>query len=338
MKWVRVSTCLWLVCVVSIISRSAEATDADLHRVEIQILLHQYHAAEQALDSLETARPHDPAVHFRRAVLYFTWIDDYGLVDSLSGHFHTAIDSTILAAEEQIRIDPGCVWGYYYLGSGRVYRAFFRRMAEGVNIGNLPSLLADATGGIGELKKAYRIDTTLADVTLTIGNYHHWKGRNLPWPLGKGSEAEQGIAMMEEAIAAGVSSQEGAVQALASVYIAEHRYEDAVALLEPYRRRYPSSRLLGDPVGRALLKLERYGEAGNLFSELLNSASAADRTRPVVQLQLERWIAYARARRGDCETARRIVEGLRALDYTGTDERWLRIKLSVLDRALEPCR
>ena len=337
-----------LVCFVSVAFAqpqppgASEAESASLQEwlsyVDIQVLVHRYPETERLLDSLSRAHPGEPGVAFRRAVLYFTWVDDYGIRDSLETHFSAAIDSTVAFAERAIRERPDDPWGHYYLGSALVYDAFYRSVNEGVTLRTVPSLISTAARGIGHLQQAHRIDTSLADVTFAIGKYHQWRGRHLPWPLGGDGEARRGVAMMERAITGEITSREGALQAMAWVYLEEERYEDATRLLAPLRERYPSSRLLGDPAGRALARMEEWVEVEEVYRGLAEHASERDMHRPAVVVQIERWIALARSARGDCESALTITRRLRGLDYRGVDERWLGMKLGTVGMVEERCR
>lgn len=310
----------------------------ELDRVSELILVHRYRQAEAILDSLERLYPERAGIRLQKVVLYYTWLDDYAITDSLGGRFLAEIDTTIILGDRGIDEDPSDKWAWFFKGSAHAYRAFYRSYTEGINLVTIRGLIADANTGIDCLQRAARIDTAFTDPLIGIGKYLHWKSKKLPWPLASSKDGERGIRMLEEAVRRGVIADGGAVQTLGWVYMAEHRYDDAIALVQPWMDRYPASRFFAEIIARAYQEKGDYPRAEQLFNRILDGLSPTERASNFIVMKYERWIARLRYQRGDMAQACQIAKRLRLLDYSGVNRDWVSRRIGEADKVFrEAC-
>jgi len=322
---------------------SADAALSLLYRDEIDrvselIMVHEYPEAEVLLDSLERRYPRNTDIRFQEMILYFTWIDDYGIADSLGDRFMAAVDATILFGDRDTDSDPDDKWAWFFKGSAYAYRSLYRSYVEGISLGTIRGLIADANTGVNNLRRAAWIDTSFADPLIGIGKYLHWKAQKFPWPLSSSEDADRGVRMLQEAIRRGVVADGGAVQTLGWIYMAEHRYDDAIALVRPWMEKYPHSRFFKEIIARAHQEKGDYGQAETLFYEILNGLSPRERASNFVVMKYQRWVARLRCQQGDRVAACRMAQRLRLLDYRGVHRDWLNRKLAEVDKIIrEAC-
>ena len=295
---------------------------------------HSYTQAEQALDELLAENPGSAVLHFQKMALYYTWLDDYGIVDSLRTPFQAEVESTLVCSRRDIEADDTDGWAYYFRGSAYSYRSLYKSYTEGIGIMNVRGLARDAGRGIDDMKRAYDRDTTITDVLLGVGKYYHWRSKKLPWFLRDSDDREKGIRMMEEALERGLHWQMAGVQTLCSVYMAEERYEDIITIATPMLERYPRSRFFSIPIARAHMYLGRYDIADSLLHSIRENFTDEENAAPLAVLKLERYIAELREKQGRPEEACAIARRLKNADYTGVHSDWLRRKIGVVNRVM----
>ncbi len=299
-------------------------------RVNDLIVTHRYRDAERELLALERAHPDSPTVHTQKAVLYYTWIDDYGIADSLAEVFLTAVSTTIELSDSMLQANPEDARTRFCRGSVLAYRSLFRSYTEGIRVSNIPSLIRDATAGIGQLERAFELDSGLADALIGIGKYEHWKAQKFPWPFATRNDARKGVRLLERAVEIGVDWEAGALQTLGWAYIAEKRYDDALALALPMIERYPDTRFFKEIAGRAHLAKKQYGLSEQYHRDILDNLMPEERASGFIVMKYERWIAQIEQERGNYRSACITAMRLRRLDFTGVHPDWLRRKIGRL--------
>jgi tetratricopeptide (TPR) repeat protein len=317
---------------------TAQDYESIVHNVSDMIVSHRYREAEQQLDELWTAYPDSPSVHIQRTILYFSWLDDYGIADSLGGKFSTAVERTISLSDSVLSIDPRNAYVRFFKGSALAYRSLYRSYTEGVRLRNIPSLIGDASDGIHELEYAQRIDPEFIDPLIGIGKYKHWKSQKFPWPFGTRRDALEGISMLERAVREGVEWGAGAAQTLGWIYISEQRYYDALELILPMIDQYPQCRYFKEIAGRAYISMEDYDSAEMWFMRIIDNFSSQERASNYMVMKYERWLAYIDQRRGDSESACVRAQRLGELVFDGVHSSWRERKTKVLNGVLDMCR
>ena len=316
-------------------TRAATFNAATLARVSGHIINHHYQAAETLIDSLRQANPEGTIAHLQAVVLYDTWIEDYGIVDSLGNLLVTAIEKTIAYAERDIRQNPHDAYAHFSRGSALAYRSLYNSYVKGVRITTVPGLLTDAIRGVNELKRARDLDSTCAEPLIGIGQYLHWKAETLPWLPGTDRDRADGIAMLEEATRRGTMFNGGAAQTLGWVYIREKRYDDAIALVQPLVEAHPQCRFFRDIVARAYLHKGEHDTARAGFQAILDGLSVKERANNFLVMKYMRWLAWIEMGEGHDEAACRIAQHLYGLDYTGVHLDWMRRKFSRVEEVMQ---
>ncbi len=293
---------------------------------------HRYREAEALLDSLDEVTDGKPELHFRKLALYYTWLDDYGIADSLEAPFRAAVDSTIRTANAVIEDDPDNAIAHYFRGMGYTYRSLYDSYVRGISVSTVRSLYDDATAGVDDLIHAYELDNSLNDALLGVGKYHHWKAMRLPWPFGREGDRKKGLRQMQQAINGGLRWEAGGVQTLGGVYMGEGRYEDAIALVTPMYQRYPGSRFFSVVLARAYMELGRFDEAQEMLDHVFENLSPRERSSRFIMLKVRRYVAKLRMYQGRHEEACSMARDLLDTEYPGVHSDWLRRKFSVVKK------
>jgi len=288
---------------------------------------HQYAEAESVLVSAEGLWPDDAGVSFHFMSLYFGWLDEWGIPDSLSEAFYAYADSTIHRASMGLTGSPDSALLFEYRGLAKLYQSMLRSRVEGIGARNALSLIGSARSGLEDLERVRELDPTGADALLALGNYRYWKGTHLPWPLGTSGDREAGIAMMEEAVSQGLKWPVAGVEALGWAYLREGRFQDVIDLVHPLSERYPACRPLRIQIARARMSVGDVEAAERALREALDRASADGALRPFVAMKIERWLARAEELRGDSAEACARASALLELSYPGVHQKWLEPKL-----------
>ena len=314
------------------------AADSVAERALTLVVGQRYAEAESLLVSAADSCECDARLHFTFVSLYFAWLDDYGIADSLAGLFDSHVSRALACTDAELRErqeDPSL---HYYRGLTLLYHGMLRSRIDGIGPFNAFSLMSEASDGLESLRKVREFDPSDGDALLALGNYRYWKGSRLPWPLGTETDRRDGIAMMEDAVSLGLNSEVAGVEALGWAYLREERYADLLALVEPLLSEHPARRPLLTQKTRALMGLGRLDEARVVLECAVNGLTSAERNRPFVRMQMERWLALLAHMQGDDEEACRRARDLLGLDYTGVHESWLVKKLSVVRRiSAEAC-
>ena len=192
--------------------------------------------------------------------------------------------------------------------------------------------------GVDLLQEAYELDPTFVDPLIGIGKYKHWKGSKLPRPFASGSDKRDGIRMLEEVCRRGARWQEGAVQTLAWIYIADKRWDDTIALTTPMVNRHPRSRFFIEILARAYEGRGDYARSEQLFQRMLDGLSPEERQSNFITMKYQRWIAKLASEQHQYERACRTALALRKLQYPGVHHDWLDRKTGLINEVLrEAC-
>jgi len=336
---------MWCVAaLITVVVLSADVTntradDVDsfrdaIERINDLVITHRYREAEKVVLELERANLDSASVQLQKAVLYYTWIDDYGIADSLGAEFLTAVERTVALSEDVLAHEPNNAYVRFYRGSALAYRALFRSYVDGIGIRTIPSLLRDATGGIKELERARECNPNFNDPLIGIAQYRYWTSHSLPWPFSSEKDAREGVRLIEQALADGVDWGAVAVQTLGWMYIRERRYEDAIELVAPMIDRYPNGRNFREIAARAHLSLRDLDTAETMYRQIIDGLNPAERASNFMVMKYERWLTRIDAKRGDLDDACERARRLQALDYTGVHRTWLREKTPLYEQLL----
>ena len=314
---------LALLVVTTSVGHAGACLSESLERAEALVVEHRYEDAERLVQESALAHPDSPSVALQEVVLYYTWIDDFGIVDSLAPHFAAAVERTIQVAGAALETDQANARALFARGSAMMYRTVFRAYTEGVGLANVPSLVGDARAGIEDMEAALAAEPEFHDPMVGIGKYRYWKYDRLPWPFSSDKDRRAGLGLLEAALQLGVQSEAGAIQTLGWTYVSEGRYEDAKRLVAPMIERYPESRFFREIRARALLYEEHWDAAREEYGELLEILAESGGERPFLQMKYGARLAQIDEKTGRHYEACMRAQRLRRLDYSGVHERWL---------------
>ncbi len=307
----------------------------ELERVGRLVVVHEYREAEDRLDSLEAAYPDSSQVAMQQVILYYTWMDDFGIVDSLGPLFGESVDRTLELAERTLHEHQDNAMAHFARGSALMYRTIFRAYTEGVGVGNAPSLVRDARDGIEAMELALRYSPKFHDPMVGIGKYRYWKYDRLPWPFSSDRDRREGIRLLEDAVRLGVTSEPAAIQTLGWTYVSEGRFDDARELVEPLIARYPGSRFFREIRARALLYDGNWSEARKEYEEIRALLEEAGRERPYLRMKYGRRLAQIDGKTGRHYEACVRAQRLRRLNYDGVHETWLSRRMRPLTEIMQ---
>jgi adenylate cyclase len=176
----------------------------------------------------------------------------------------TDIETAIRLAQKAIELDEECV-----LAHGVLARAYTSTLKYDI--------------GLAESERALQINPSDTEALLTRSAVLLWTGR-----------IEESIAAAEAALRLNVNIGSEAALNLGLAYLLDHRYADAVRLLETARARYPTHPLLDFPLAAAYAELGRKDDAldaarlGKLKNPHFDLASFGSRFQdPALQRRVE---------------------------------------------------
>ena len=242
--------------------------EALLNRSIVFTITQEFDSAEAICGQIQALDENSPMGYLLMAATLQSKMMDYE-TDRWDAEFHASIDRTIELAESRIKEDKRDAWARFYRGSALSYKSFY--------VGRQNHLLAAfklAMKGIGEMKNALAIDSTLYDAGFAVGSYFYWKSRKLnfmSWlPFIKDDRAK-GIRMIREAIANGKFSKYAAINGLAWIHLDAGRIDDAIATAKIGLERFPNSRFFLWCLADSYHKKGDFDNAQIAYRTILNS-------------------------------------------------------------------
>lgn len=154
----------------------------------------------------------------------------------------------------------------FVLGVAEGYRAVYESRWGG--------WFAALKGGLRAKKhfeSALKLDSSFCDSYLGLGSYHYWKSAKTDWvnwlPV-IGDSRGKGITMLAQATQCGTYTRETARAALASAFINDERYSEAIAHADTLARRIPRGKTPLWLKGKALFSLYEWEAAIAVFDTL----------------------------------------------------------------------
>lgn len=252
-----------------------------------------------AFQQAVAAQPKDPQAY--RGIATTTWlsilfqrgvvtIDDYmGRVSTEdqkvppppaaeAARFQANIERALAIGEDEVRRNAGSAAAHYDVGTAVALLATYNATVEGHVLGGLGS----ARRAYNEQEEVLSLDARRKDAGLIVGTYRYIVAglplpvRMIAYVVGFGGGRERGLRMIEEAAAYHGDSQVDAKFALVLVYNREHRFDEALRVLEDLQARFPRNRLLWLEAGATALRAGRPAEAE---AELNTGIAQLDRDR-----------------------------------------------------------
>jgi tetratricopeptide (TPR) repeat protein len=207
----------------------------------------------------------------------------------LDAEFRRHVERAIALAEKRVAANPRDPSAQYDLGAALGFRASYIATVEGKLLGGFKA----ARRAFDAHEKVLELDPSRGDAGLVVGTYRYIVStlsplmRMMAYVAGFGGGRDKGIEMLKAAAASRSDSSTDAMFALVLVYNREHRFDEAMRVLDDLRRRYPRNRLVLLEAGSTALRAGRHQQADLLLTEGL--AMLARETRPRIPGEEALW-------------------------------------------------
>jgi tetratricopeptide (TPR) repeat protein len=243
-------------------------TDSIVHHGIRQTFLCDFDSAMLTFQKLRDCNLDDLAGPFYLAATLQSKMMD-AETNAWEAEFYEYIDKVIREAEEKIAAGRGDPQIYMYLGSAYNYKGLY----EGKQ-GRLVKGFIHAHKGIRYLEKALKIDSTLIDACVGVGNYKYWSGhfyKYLKWLPWISDERELGILLVQKAITRGTYSRWVGVSSMGWIEFDRKNYKEGIKLFDSGLREFPGSRFFLWGAADCAFGMKDFELAIQLYSQLLSS-------------------------------------------------------------------
>lgn len=230
------------------------------------LLNDRFDSALAAVDSFPARDAVGPMAELCRATLYQAQMAA-AESDSLRPTFLTAIERLKAAAEQFLaeRGDSALAW--YYLGQAAALKAVVDGRA-----GHRWSALRQGLSAGKLYSRAYRLDSSFHDLAMGLGSYRYWKSvrtKLLNWTPFFKDEREDGLRLLRLAVDSSEISGDVARTSLIFALINERRYDEATALADSMRRKYPDGTTFLWALGEVYFKMGDFPKAAETYDAIL---------------------------------------------------------------------
>ena len=199
----------------------------------------------------------------------------------LAAQFTSDLNQSLTLSLAQVKAHPDSADAHYQLGATYGLQASYA-----ATVGD------DRRAAFGAARRAYReeaqtmqLDPSRADAGLIVGTYRYmvaslsWSVRWLAYLVGFQGGKDEGIRLIEGAGRYPGENQHDAKMALILIYNREHRYADALRMLDELERGFPANRLLWLEAGATALRADRAADAERYLDEGIAKLDRDDRPR-----------------------------------------------------------
>ena len=201
--------------------------------------------------------------------------------EELDAEFRREVALAIDLAERQTAAAPDDAQAHLALGTAVGLQASYTASVEG----RLMAGFRAARRSYDESERALTLNPSCREAGLVVGTYRYivstlsFPVRLMAYVAGFGGGRERGLRMVEEAAAAGSENRTDAEFALVLLYNREHRYRDAMRVLDGLRRRYPRNRLVLLEAGATAAREGRAQEADAILTAGLSQFAKDQRPK-----------------------------------------------------------
>ncbi len=215
-----------------------EIHDALLRGIDLT-LKQDYPEARALFQSVAKNDPDNPAGYLYLAGTMQAEYSDY------ENTFDQQLFDSLLAkgealAERLIEKKDSADWGCYYAGTAFSYRAF----SESEN-GSWPSVIIDGMNAAKMFERCLELNPQFYDAMNGLGTYYYWRSKKtefLSWLPFVSNKEKEGIELLSSAAEKGTYDKFIAMNSLATVFIEEKRYDEALTIMQNGLALYPDNR------------------------------------------------------------------------------------------------
>lgn len=243
-----------------------DKTDSLILRGIDQTFKCNFDSAMHLFKQVRNKYPEHPVGYFyQAATLQSQMMDEES--NQMEEQFYAYIDTAIRLGEK--RIHEKDAWIHFYLGTSYSYKGLYLGRQKKI----IPAFLT-AKKGVNYLEQTLKIDPTLYDAWLGLGNYMYWSGffyRYLKWLPWIKDERKKGIYKIRLSISKGTFSYWVGLNSLAWIEYNCENFTEGLKLFKKGLEKYPKSRFFLWGVGDCFFKMGKHREAINVYEELLQS-------------------------------------------------------------------
>jgi len=326
-------TYLFLLCIVIKVAVFKSATAQSTSSIEIDSAItigthltieQRYSQATDVFLNLQKQYPDSPAGYFFQAALLHTEMMDFEKYDRIE-KFNMLIEKTIERAKKQLKSNPRNAWAHFYLGGALGYRAFYHGKQK-----RYFEALQHSRRSVEALKMAIRADSTLYDAYFGIGTYLYYRSklsRYLTWLPFVEDEREKGMQMIRTTIQKGRYARYSAMNMYGWICIDEGRYEEGFRVIKLALAEFPESRVFLWCAAKLSAKLERWQQALQYYTRILDSLQSEDLLSPYNEVSCRKQMIEIYLELNEPEKARRECRKLSSLNLNREERKQCRDKL-----------
>lgn len=199
----------------------------------------------------------------------------------LAAQFTSDLNQSLTLSLAQVKAHPDSADAHYQLGATYGLQASYA-----ATVGD------DRKAAFGAARRAYKeevqtmqLDPSRADAGLIVGTYRYmvaslsWSVRWLAYLVGFQGGKDEGIRLIEAASRYPGENQHDARMALILIDNREHRYDEALKMLDELEHGFPQNRLLWLEAGATALRAKRAADAERYLDEGIAKLDRDDRPR-----------------------------------------------------------
>ncbi len=228
----------------------------------------EYDQGLRLSDSLIHAAPADPGGYFLALTALNNRTIDYEYQDDMPA-LTRAADSVTTIADRRIAAGDSSALVRFYRGSVEGFRMIHflrdRSYVEAIRYGKRAA---------DWLEQAVKIDPTVYDAYVGLGNYYYFKSKYSGVLRATGivsDQREEGKRLLALTAENGLLTKLAAISSLAWIAVDEEKYDTAIVIASSLVALYPENRAFLWCLGSAQLKSMRWNEAIKSYSTILNS-------------------------------------------------------------------
>ncbi|NIR51814.1 hypothetical protein GWO43_24875 [candidate division KSB1 bacterium] len=240
-----------------------------LIKLGIRLSIQQaYGEAIDVFGTIERQSPESPVGYFFHAAALQSEMMDYEVYDK-EPEFLSLIKSTIELSEQYLKRNPGDAWGYFFLGAGHAYLAFYQAKQS-----KYFEAFRNGRRSVKVLNLALKADSSLYDAYFGLGTYKYYRGklsRHFAWLPFVDDDCSEGIAMIKTAIRKSRYSKFSAINGFFWIALDEGNYEEAQEVLDIALHEFPKSRVFLWCAAKLAAAREQWQQSLHYYQKILNS-------------------------------------------------------------------
>ncbi len=228
----------------------------------------QFDSALSIYQNLTEQYPEHPVGYFYQAATLQSRMMDRES-DEHEAEFYKIIEKTLEVGEKYIKESVKDPWVLFYIGSAHSYKGLYQAQS-----GKLVKGFISAKKGLDYLEQSVKMDSTIYDAYLGLGNYKYWAGKYykylkwLPWIR---DERDIGFKMVETVVEKSTFSYWVGINSLGWIEVDRGNLNEAAILFTKGLELYPESRFFLWGLGSSYLKGKSYIQAVIAYKKILDS-------------------------------------------------------------------